>query len=234
MASLLHGLSCPQGCSLRSLHKHLPNRWPEADTHLRRHCGCRRSDAVIWRIQSPAPRHHPCEKQLQRSNRVASRRHRAHADDPQDLCRTAPATRHRTRSICNSRQYFLVHGASTPDGRQLWNRWNGRCLQCGTGTVGKASGRSPVVAERNCRLSSQAGPALGFGTIGSVNSAASPSTHSSFESPLFVALASTHAMSRPKADLQRVLAIIDRQHDDSAGVWRPVGAQFERGTADSK
>ena len=52
-------------------------------------------------------------------------------------------------------------------------------------------------------------PALGLGTVGIVNSAASPSTHSSFESPLFVALASTQAMSRPKADRRHILAIID-------------------------
>ena len=53
------------------------------------------------------------------------------------------------------------------------------------------------------------GPVLGFGAAGSVNSVVSPSAHSSFESPLFGALASTQAMLRPEANRQRVLAIFD-------------------------
>ena len=53
------------------------------------------------------------------------------------------------------------------------------------------------------------GPALGFDKVDSVNFAAPPNIHSSFESPLFFALASTHAVSRPKPDRQRIFAIVD-------------------------
>ena len=53
------------------------------------------------------------------------------------------------------------------------------------------------------------GPTLGFGTVGSVNSASPPNMAPSFESALIFALGSTQVASRPGADRQRILTIID-------------------------
>ena len=69
-------------------------------------------------------------------------------------------------------------------------------------------------------------PKLGFGRGESVDSAAPSNIYSSFQSPLFFALANAQTSSRPPADRQRMLAIIDA----NTMIVPPLGDLFAHGS----